>query len=276
MKKNVKNPWTLTFIIFVVAFVTSLISISYKVYLKHQESMKFEKLTQEVEADSNPIIESEEPSQADVSEAEEDPNSEEIPEKPTILPDYEKLYEENNDLYGWIRIDDTVINYPVMYSPYDPELYLHADFSKNDSISGTPFVLTPDTENIIIFAHNMKNRTMFGSLREYKDVDYYEEHKYIEFDTLYEKALYEIVAVSKAIAYYDAKEIPDGTYLFYEHTSLSNEDEFNAYIENAKENEYFDTGVEASYGDSLITLCTCDYWTTNARLIIVAKKSQPN
>lgn len=276
MKKNVKNPWTLIFIIFVVAFVTSLISISYKVYLKHQESMEFEKLTQEVEADSNPIIESEEPSQTDVSEAEEDTNSEEIPEEPTILPDYEKLYEENNDLYGWIRIDDTVINYPVMYSPYDPELYLHADFSKNDSISGTPFVLTPDTENIIIYAHNMKNRTMFGSLREYKDADYYEEHKYIEFDTLYEKAQYEIVAVSKAIAYYDAKEIPDGAYLFYEHTSLSNEDEFNAYIENAKENEYFDTGVEASYGDSLITLCTCDYWTTNARLIIVAKKSQPN
>lgn len=276
MKKNVKNPCTLTFIIFVVVFVTSLISISYKVYLKHRESMEFEKLTQEVEADSNPIIESEEPSPNDVSEAEEEPNSEEIPEEPTILPDYEKLYEENNDLYGWIRIDDTVINYPVMYSLYDPELYLHADFSKNDSISGTPFVLTPDTENIIIYAHNMKNRTMFGSLREYKDADYYEEHKYIEFDTLYEKAQYEIVAVSKAIAYYDAKEIPDGAYLFYEHTSLSNEDEFDAYIKNAKENEYFDTGVEASYGDSLITLCTCDYWTTNARLIIVAKKSQPN
>ena len=117
----------------------------------------------------------------------------------------------------------------------------------------------------------MKNGSLFVSLKNYKDISYYEEHKYIEFDTIYERAKYEIISVTKAVVYYE-KEPPKGEYLFYEHTELDNKEAFDAYIKNAKENAYFETGVTTEYGDKLITLCTCDYWTTNARLLVIAKK----
>ena len=127
-----------------------------------------------------------------------------------------------------------------------------------------------ETENTIIYGHCMKNRTMFGSLKDYKDSSFYDEHKYIEFDTIYEKATYEIISVSKGIAYYEKE--PENEYLYYKHTELDTEEAFDAYIQNAKNNAYYETGVTAEYGDKLITLSTCDYWTKNARLYIVAKK----
>lgn len=193
-----------------------------------------------------------------------------------ILSEYKELYEDNKNLYGWIKIEDTVINYPVMFTPDKPSYYLHHDWEGKESVSGIPFVdertVEGETENVIIYGHNMKNRTMFGSLREYKDKTYYQKHKYIQFDTIHKKAEYEIIAVYKAIAYYD--EEPEDEYLFYYHQELDTKKEFNEYIRNAKNNSYFDTGVTATYGDSLITLSTCDYWTENARLNVVAKKIQ--
>lgn len=104
-----------------------------------------------------------------------------------ILADYKELYEENNKLYGWLRIDGTNIDYPVMYSPDEPQFYLHKNFNKEDSFSGTPFILVPDTNNIIIYGHNMKNKTMFSALRNYKDMKFWKKNPYIEFDTLYKK-----------------------------------------------------------------------------------------
>lgn len=194
-------------------------------------------------------------------------------EEGQVLEDYAALYAENSDLYGWLKIADTIIDYPVMYTPQEPQYYLHRNWDKKESKSGLLFAderTNDETENTIIYGHCMKNRTMFGSLKDYKDVNFYEKHKYIEFDTLYEKATYEIVSVSKAIVYYD--EEPEGEYLYYKHTELNTSKEFDDYIQNAKKNAYFETGVIAEYGDKLITLSTCDYWTENARLYIVAKK----
>jgi len=186
-----------------------------------------------------------------------------------------RLIQDNSDLYGWIKIEDTVIDYPVMHTPNEANFYIHKNWEKEESKAGTPFVdvrtVEGETENTIIYAHNMKNRTMFGSLKDYKESSFYKEHKYIEFDTIYEEATYEIIAVSKAIIYYD-KEPPKDEYLFYEHTELESEEAFCAYVDCIKENAYYETGVTAQYGDKLITLCTCDYWTANARLLVVAKK----
>lgn len=155
-----------------------------------------------------------------------------------ILADYKELYEENNKLYGWLRIDGTNIDYPVMYSPDEPQFYLHKNFNKEDSFSGTPFILVPDTNNIIIYGHNMKNKTMFSALRNYKDMKFWKKNPYIEFDTLYKKNIYEIFTVTNTVVYYDENEIPDDAYLFYQHT--------------------------------------CDYVTENARLLVVARKIQRN
>lgn len=201
--------------------------------------------------------------------------AEEAAKQPVIMPQYESFYADNSDTYGWIRIDDTVIDYPVMHTPDRPNYYEHLTFEKVESKYGSIFIdyrTTEDTENTLVFGHNMKDRTMFGSLREYKNKKYYNNHQYIHFNTLYEEGLYQIVAVAKGVVYYDKNAIPKDAYLFYDHIELDTEEEFNEYMDYMKNNSWIDTGLTAEYGDKLITLVTCDYWTTNARLLIVAKK----
>ena len=98
------------------------------------------------------------------------------------------LYEKNNDLIGWLKIDNTNIDYPVMYT-YGLDYYLYKDFYKNYFKAGSLFidknnVINPRDINIIIHGHNMKNKTMFHDLINYKDENFYNEHKKIIFYTL--------------------------------------------------------------------------------------------
>lgn len=288
-KKRRKSYNIILVCILLVIFCISSSYLIYVEYTKYQEQQAFEELQIKKQAleeqrrkaeqrkleEQRRLEEQKRQEQEKQEMLKQEQAEEEIVEELVILSEYEKLYEENNDLYGWLRIEETVIDYPVMHTPENPNYYIHKNWEKEESNAGTPFVDTRtilgETENTIIYAHNMKNRTMFGSLREYKDKTYYEKHKYIEFDTIYEKSKYEIIAVSKAVVYYE-KEPPKGEYLFYEHTELGSKGEFDAYVKTAKENAYFETGVTAEYGDKLITLCTCDYWTDNARLLVIAKK----
>lgn len=195
-----------------------------------------------------------------------------------MIPELKELYAQNEDLYGWIKIEGTNINYPVMFTPEDPNFYIDKNWEKQLSYKGVGTVIwidgrtTKESENVIIYGHNSKSYTTFRSLTEYRDSkQYYEEHKYIEFYTLYEKQTYEIISVSKAAAYND--EIPEGEYSFYDHIELDSKEEFDTYLQNLEQNAYYQIETTAEYGDKLITLSTCDYWAKDiARLIIVAKK----
>lgn len=259
-----------------IIFIASVTGIIFNRYNSQQTEIKFQELRKSIQEQTNKqtigtkfrIVTQQ--YQLQIRDTQDMENQEEA----TILPEYEELYNQNNDLYGWIKIEDTVIDYPVMFTPETPIYYYHRNYEKEESNHGTPFIdgttIPGKSENIIIYAHHMKDGSMFGSLKKYKDISYYENHKYIEFNSIYEKNRYEIIAVSKAILYYE--EEPKDEYLFYNHIELDTKEEFNDYIENAKKNAYFETQVTAEYGDELITLCTCDYWTENARLIIVAKK----
>ena len=88
-----------------------------------------------------------------------------------ILPEYNLLYQENTDLAGWVKIEGTRINYPVMSTPEEPEFYLHRDFYRQESYSGTPFIGQDyQAENLILmlFGHHMRNGTMFSDLMKYR------------------------------------------------------------------------------------------------------------
>lgn len=203
-----------------------------------------------------------------------------VKEKPKeILAKYKDLYKENNDMYGWIKIEDTIIDYPVMFTPDDPNFYEDKNWNKEVCYKkvGTSIFIdgrtTEETENIIVYGHNMKNATMFGSLKKYKEKEYYEAHKFIQFDTIYQEQTYEIISVSKDRVYYDEKEAQND-YLFYMNIELDSEKDFNKYIKHIKSNAYYDIEATAHYGEQIITLCTCDKWTTDGRLLIVAKKIQ--
>ena len=193
--------------------------------------------------------------------------------EPVILPEYAVLYEQNNDLFGWLRIDDTPINYPVMHTPEEPQFYLHRAFDASDAQSGTPFLEGDCFEgcgNYILYGHHMKSGTMFGTLPKYADKEYWEQHKTICFDTLYKHGEYEVIAAF----YGEATAGSDSVFRYHQFTDLTDPDVFAKFIEQVEAAAIYDTGITAEYGDELITLSTCSYHTADGRFAVVARRCE--
>lgn len=194
------------------------------------------------------------------------------PEAPSILTQYKALYEENRDIAGWLSIEGTVIDYPVMQCE-DDEYYLHHDFYGNEDKYGCLYVRskadvhTPGT-NFIIYGHNMKDGSMFGDLDLYRDKEFYLEHSMISFDTLYEQRNYEIVAVFLSQVYNSDEEV----FKYYQFYQADTQEEFDYFYENIKELSMYDTGVTAEFGDTFLTLSTCAYHVEDGRLVVVGKR----
>lgn len=197
-------------------------------------------------------------------------NDTEETEENGMLESYEELYRQNPDMVGWIKIDDTKINYPVMQSVDETDFYLKHDFNREYSSYGCPYVqencnVTTPSDNIVIYGHHMSNGSMFADLDKYKSKSFWEEHKTITFDTLTQRNEYEIVAVFKTVVY------TENCFKYYNFINAENETEFDEYIAKCKELALYDTGVSAGYDDKLITLFTCEYSQTNGRIVVVAK-----
>ena len=191
----------------------------------------------------------------------------------TMLSEFVDLYATNQDLVGWLEVVDTDINYPVMQTPTDPEYYLRRDFNGNSDSNGTLFVdyrcdtINPTT-NTIIYGHNMKSGKMFGGLKSFLKEDYYNSHKTIIFKTLYFEEEYEIVAVGLSeVGYND-----DGNYKYYDFIDAVTEGELQEYIDNIKSMAVYDDTDEINYHDKLLTLSTCNSYTEDGRLFVVARR----
>lgn len=191
------------------------------------------------------------------------------PKKISSREKYAPVYEQNSDLVGWITIDGTNINYPVMQTKEDPDFYLKHGFDKSYSEYGVPYVQADceigKSDNIIIYGHNMRNGTMFSDLEKYADEEFYRSHRYINFDTLTDYGTYEIFAVFRTVAYSE-----DG-FKYYNFVDLEDAEDFNSFVEKCKELSLYETVVTAEYGDKLLTLSTCEYTRTNGRFVVVAK-----
>lgn len=189
----------------------------------------------------------------------------------TVLPQYAELQQQNPDLYGWIKIDNTVIDYPVMHTPNDPEKYLRCNFDGEKNMAGTIFMdyrCTPQSDNQILYGHNMKNGTMFGSLLNYQSQEYWKDHKVIHFDTLHEQQDFEVVA-----AFFDRiYSVNDREFKYYNFIQPNSKEEYDRAIHAYKEKALYDTGVSPHYGDQLLTLSTCSYHVEEGRFVVVAKK----
>ncbi len=193
-----------------------------------------------------------------------------------MLPEYAELYEQNADLVGWICIEDTKINYPVMQSISEPNFYLKHGFDKGYTDYGCPYVgencdVFEPSDNLIIYGHHMKNGSMFSDLEKFKKKDFWEEHKTFSFNTLYEKQTYEVIAVFKTVVYTDSVN----EFKYFQFSDAETPEQFDEYIAKCKEKALYDTGVTAEYGDKLITLSTCEYSNANGRLVLVAKRIAP-
>ncbi len=186
---------------------------------------------------------------------------------------FKNIYIKNKDFIGWITIDDTEIDYPVVQTLDDEEYYLRRDFEGNYNIAGTLFLDRQSSyklpsDNMIMYGHHMHDGTMFKELLKYEDEDYYKEHKYITFDTINGNATYEVIAAYRTQIYSE----DSNEFKYYEfHNALSAED-FNDFIDNSKKLTPYTIDCSAKIGDKLLTLSTCAYHTTNGRYVVIAKR----
>lgn len=198
-------------------------------------------------------------------------------EAPVPERNYQPLVQENNHLAAWLMIENTEVNYPVMYTPDAPEYYLRKAFDGSYALSGSLFIgadCIPDGSNIIIYGHNMKDSSMFGTLESYADEDYAREHSEIIYDLIqpdgsYERLTFEVMAAFYSRIYSVDEE---NAFRYYYSTDLSNPDVFQYYIEEVMSASLYDLGVTAGYGDRLLTLSTCSYHTEDGRFVVVARE----
>ncbi len=189
-----------------------------------------------------------------------------------VLEEYKNLLKTNKKLIGWLKIDDTNIDYPVMQTS-DNEYYLTHNLNQEYDKNGSIFmdkdcdVLKPST-NFILYGHHMASGKMFGKLGLYQKKSYYEEHPYIQFDTIYDKGTWQVMYVFRSRVYKEE----DVVFKYYQFIDANTEQEFDSYMNEMAEMSLYDTGVTAEFGDQLLTLSTCDYQEKNGRFVVVAKK----
>ena len=189
-----------------------------------------------------------------------------------ILDEYKTLYSKNKRLIGWLKIDDTNIDYPVMQTENN-EYYLDHNFNQEYDKNGSLFLdcdcnVYPRSTNMIIYGHHMKSGSMFGNLQQYAKESYGKKHSVIEFDTIYEKATYQVMYVFRSQVYNE----DDVVFKYYQFIEANSEEEFNFYMKEMASMSLYDTGVTANFGDSLLTLSTCDSSQTDGRFVVVAKR----
>lgn len=179
----------------------------------------------------------------------------------------------NNDIVGWLEIDNTKINFPVLQGS-DNEYYMTHTYSKEYSSDGSIF-LDKDydwnipSSNFLIYGHNNKNGNMFQDLLKYEDENYYKEHPNIRFTTVEDDSLYEIISVFKSRVYYKNEQ---NVFRYYFFINADNEEEYNYYVGESKKASLYDTGKTATYGEQLLTLSTCEYSQEDGRFVVVARK----
>ena len=193
-----------------------------------------------------------------------------------ILQQYQDLYNLNKNLIGWIKIDGTKIDYPVMKSLNgNGEYYLDHNMDQEEDRNGMLFMddacdVVRPSENWIIYGHNMASGQMFGDLDLYKSESYYKAHPKVKFDTIYETGTYDVMFAFQSHVFQDT-EI---AFKYYQFIDPASSQEFYSGIEEMKAASYYDTGITAKYGDRLLILSTCDYDESNGRFVVVCVREQ--
>lgn len=203
------------------------------------------------------------------------PSEPAVPTEPVMLPDYAALYEKNPDTVGWITIEGTPINYPVMQTPDREDYYLKRNFNGQSSAHGCIYVretcdvFTP-SDNVTIYGHHMKDGSMFAGLDNFLSQSFREDHRTICFDTLYERHTYTVFAVFTTTA-----SVGQG-FAYHRFENARDAADFDDFVESCKKLSVFDSGITPQYGDKLICLSTCEYTRTNGRLVVVAVRDEAN
>ena len=188
-------------------------------------------------------------------------NNDNTQENEDILPisvDFSVLKQENEDIVGWLYLEDSPINYPVVQSN-DNDYYLRRLVNGEYNIAGSLFMdyrndSNLENNNTIIYGHNMKNNTMFGSLQEYKNQDYYDNHRVMYYFTPEKNYIIELFTgytISVDSDIYDLSVID------------------SSKLEELISKSDFESNTKVTEEDKIITLSTCAYEYDGARYIVM-------
>ena len=177
---------------------------------------------------------------------------------------FKELLAGNPDTIGWIRIEDTAVDYPILHTG-DNNFYLHHDFQKNPSAAGQIFMDYRNKGdgsdmNMILYGHSMSDGSMFSGLFAYKNEAFFQSHRILEIDTIYGMTRWEIFS-----AYVTS---PD---FYYIHTEFYYPAEELAFKEALAAKSKFPTGVHLTLDDRILTLSTCSYEFEDAYFVIHAR-----
>lgn len=201
------------------------------------------------------------------SEKEEEP-------QPSVI---ELMLRENSDFKGWITVPNTKIDNPI-YQTDNNDFYLNHNQQKQKSIYGALFfdcqnVITESKtdKNLVIYGHHMKNGSMFGNLTKYKQLSFYKQNPTVEFSTLYKKSTYKIYAAFVL----NASKADDNGYIYnISRKNFIDDEDFDSWVNEARERSLINTGVDVKNGDNIITLVTCTYDFDNARFVVMARETR--
>lgn len=194
-------------------------------------------------------------------------------EKTERMLQIQELKKQNNDIVGWLEIERTNINYPVLQG-IDNDYYLTHNY-KNEEVAGGSIFLDKDysfirpSDNLLIYGHRNKYGLMFEDLIKYEDENFYKEHSTIRFTTILDDSEYEIISVFKSRVYYKNEE---DVFRYYYFVNADTKEEYEEYVDNCKKSSIYDIDISAEYGEQLLTLSTCDYTQENGRFVVVAVK----
>lgn len=265
MKKTITSILT---VVFALVFVVSGVPLIRYYVNSNKQKQVYRELSQLMEQSESDVPEVPSQEEASLYTTVTDPNGQSI----QILREFGALYEANPDIVGWIRIEGTVIDYPVMYKPESKDFYLRKNFNGETATHGCLYIqetcsVFPQSDNLTVYGHNMRDGTMFGCLKKYQKKRFWEEHPVIEFNTLMEKAQYEIFAVFKTTA-----SAGQG-FKYHNFIDAADAEAFNEFVSTCQELSLYDTGITPVIGDKLITLSTCENSQSNGRLVIVARRT---
>ena len=193
--------------------------------------------------------------------------------------DWDELLSINPEIVGWIYINDTKIDYPVLWHKSDDmysQYYLNHNYKGEWDSYGTIFLDYRDLEgtdskNVVMHGHHMNDGSMFGNLMSYAgmsgNLDFYEEAPIVEFDTPKADAKYKIISVFKTNTLSS-----QGEFFNYLRADFQNEKDFMDYVYNVRIRSLINCPVDVNEDDEIITLSTCSYEFTNFRTVVVARK----
>lgn len=181
----------------------------------------------------------------------------------TTIASVERLTEINEDYVGWIRIDGTKVNYPVVQTN-DNKFYLSHNFYKEKDKVGTIFLDAANSnnnldKNMILYGHNMKDNSMFGELEKFKKEKFFNHHKTIKLEFQGNSYEWEIFSV------YTTKDRD------WMKKPFASAKEFRDYVSAIKDRSLFISSTEVMSRDQILTLSTCTNTDEEERIIVHAK-----